>query len=117
VRPCSSRLVSLSAVDIDQGNVDESRDRLRWVIASHVYNDLVTWSVSDEFASAVNTILTNNIVRGFTLSEARTIEFIGYKPGRPGTFARSWSYPGKPSGSGTTRPAAPLHGDHRDQDL
>ena len=109
--------MSIYAVDIDRGNVDESRDRLRCVIASHVDNDLVTWSVSDGFASAVNTILTTNIVRGDTLSEARTIEFIGYKPGRPGTFTRFWPYPGRPSGSGTTRPAAPLHGDHRDQDL
>ena len=85
-------LASIYAVDIDQGNVDESRDRLRWVIASHVDNDLVTWSVSDGFASSVNTILATNIVRGDTLSEARTIEFIDYKPGRAGTFTRFWSY-------------------------
>lgn len=85
-------LASIYAVDIDQENVDEARDRLRWVIASHVDNDLVSWSVSDGFASAVNTVLATNIVRGDTPSESRTIEFIDYKPGRAGTFSRSWSY-------------------------
>lgn len=85
-------LASIYAVDIDSENVNEARDRLRWVIASHVDNDLVSWSVSDGFASAVNTILASNIQQGDTLSHARTIEFIEYKPGRSGTFTRSWSY-------------------------
>ena len=85
-------LASIYAVDIDHDNVKESRDRLRWVIASHVDNDLVTWSVTEGFASAVNTVLATNIVRGDTLTEARAIEFIDYKSGRAGTFTRSWSH-------------------------
>ena len=85
-------LASIYAVDIDPENVTESRDRLRWVIASHVDNDLVSWSVSEDFASAVNVILTTNLVRGDTLAQANTIEFIDYKPGRAGTFTRFWSY-------------------------
>ena len=64
-------LASIYAVDIDSENVNEARDRLRWVIASHVDNDLVSWSVSDGFASAVNTILASNIQQGDTLSHAR----------------------------------------------
>lgn len=85
-------LASIYAVDIDQENVEESRDRLRWIVASHVDNDLVTWSVSEGFASAVNTILATNIVRGDTIADARAIEFIDYKPGRAGAFTRSWSH-------------------------
>ncbi len=85
-------LASIYAVDIDQENVTESRERLRWVIASHVDNDLVSWSVSDGFASAVNTILATNIVLGDALSEAHRIKLIEYKPGRSGTFTRFWSH-------------------------
>jgi hypothetical protein len=85
-------LASIYAVDIDPENVTETRDRLRWVVASHIDNDLVSWSVSDGFAAAVNVILATNILQGDTLSQARTIEFIEYRPGRAGTFTRAWSF-------------------------
>lgn len=84
-------LASIYAVDIDHENVHEARDRLRWVIASHVDNDLVSWSVSEAFASAVNVILATNVVQGDTLAHGSSIEFVEYKPGRAGTFTRSWS--------------------------
>lgn len=85
-------LASIYAVDIDAENVTEARDRLRWVIASHVDNDLVSWTVSQGFARAVNTILMTNIQQGNTLVDATTIEFVEYRPGRSGTFTRTWSF-------------------------
>ncbi|NYE35652.1 hypothetical protein F4692_000756 [Nocardioides cavernae] len=84
-------LASIYAVDIDKENVVESRERLKWVIATHVDNDLTTWAVSDGFASAVNAILVTNVVQGDTLTQAQSIHFIDYKPGRSGTFTRTWS--------------------------
>ncbi|GAA0980746.1 hypothetical protein ENKNEFLB_03917 [Nocardioides aquaticus] len=108
-------LASIYAVDIDQENVTETRDRLRWVIASHVDNDLVSWSVSEGFASAVNVVLATNIVQGDTLSHARTIQFVEYRPGRGGTFTRTWSFLEEPPAVEQldlfSEPAAPPKGD------
>ncbi len=84
-------LASIYAVDIDRGNVRESRDRLRALMASHFDNDWNTQPPTAGLASAVDVILTTNIVRADMLADAQKIEFIQYHPGRGGTFTREWS--------------------------
>ena len=85
-------LASIYGVDISHENVDESCDRLRAVINSHLDNDLNTKVVSAGFASAVEEILASNIIRADTLTDAATIRLIDYRAGRAGTFTREWSY-------------------------
>ncbi len=84
-------LASIYAIDIDPGNVQESKSRLRSTINFHLDNDLNTRVVSEGFASAVEVILGTNILCADTLKDANAIEFIDYQPGRPGTFLREWS--------------------------
>ena len=84
-------LASIYAIDIDPDNVQECKDRLRAVIASHLDNDLNTRVVSEGLASAVEVILGTNILCANTLKDAHAIEFIDYQPGRRGTFVREWS--------------------------
>jgi hypothetical protein len=84
-------LASIYAIDIDPENVQECKDRLRHVLASHLDNDLNTRVVSEGFASAVEVILETNILCADTLKDFDEIEFIDYRPGRRGTFVREWS--------------------------
>jgi SAM-dependent methyltransferase len=84
-------LASIYGIDINAENVAESRDRLRAVINSHLDNDLTTQAVSPAFVRAAEAILKTNIMQADLLADAATIELVGYRPGRGGTFAREWS--------------------------
>lgn len=85
-------LSSIYAVDINQENIKESRDRLRAVINSHLDNDLNTSVVTEGFARAVEVILGTNVILANTLDDADKIELVEYHPGRSGTFTREWSF-------------------------
>lgn len=81
-------LASIYGIDIDPENVDDSRRRMHAVVAKHVGDpDARTGG----FWSAVEAILTTNIVRADTLADAQVIELIAYQPGPVGTFLREWS--------------------------
>lgn len=84
-------LASIYAIDIDPGNVDECKGRMRAVLNSHLDNDLNTRVVSEGFASAVEAILETNIICADTLKDAHAIEFVDYQPATHGTFIREWS--------------------------
>lgn len=81
-------LASIYGIDIDPENVDDSRRRMRDVISAHVGNSVER---TEGFWSAVEAILTTNIVRADTLADAQVVELISYKPGAGGTFLREWS--------------------------
>ena len=81
-------LVSIYGIDIDSENVDDSRRRLRAVIAAHAGDPTTR---TEGFWSAVDAILTTNIVRADTLADAQVIELVSYQPGTAGTFVREWS--------------------------
>lgn len=83
-------LASIYAIDIDPENVDESKDRMRHVIKSHVDDDLNIRLTTRGFSTAVDAILETNIVRANTLTELDTIEWVDYRAGRNGTFRRQW---------------------------
>lgn len=84
-------LASIYAIDIDPENVDESKERMRHVLQSHLDNDLNTKVPTACFASAVDAILGTNIVLANTLTDLDTIEWVDYRAGRNGTFTREWS--------------------------
>lgn len=107
-------LASIYAIDIDAENVDESKDRMRHVIQSHVDNDLNTKVPSPGFSSAVDVILETNIVRANTLTDLDLIEWVDYRAGRNGTFQRTWSTVGDEAGqldlfSETKEDLVPVH--------
>jgi hypothetical protein len=85
-------LASIYAIDINQDNVDESRERLRAVITSHLDNDLNTKVVSPGFVDAVEAILASNVIRADALADSSAIRLVDYQPGPAGTFIREWSY-------------------------
>lgn len=84
-------LASIYAVDIDPENVNESKDRMKHVIQSHLDNDLNTRVSTPGFASAVEAILETNIVMANTLTDLHCIEWVDYRASRNGTFQREWS--------------------------
>lgn len=84
-------LASIYAIDIDPENVDESKERMKHVLQSHLDNDLNTKVPSPGFAGAVDAILETNIVLANTLTDLDTIEWVDYKASRNGTFVREWS--------------------------
>lgn len=84
-------LASIYAVDINEENVEESRDRLRAVVNSHIDNDMNTKAASAGFADAVDIILASNIILGDTMSRRGDITLIDYKAGKGGTFTREWA--------------------------
>lgn len=88
-------LASIYAIDIDAENVAESKDRLKFVLQSHLDNDLNTKVPSIGFSRAVDAILETNIIRANTLTDLDTIEWIDYHPGRSGSFQREWSTVGE----------------------
>lgn len=94
-------LASIYGIDISTDNVQESRDRLRAVINSHLDNDLNTQAVSAEFVSAAEVILATNIVRADALAGAEEIELVAYRAGNSGTFTREWSLLHEPSVEGS----------------
>lgn len=81
-------LASIYGIDIDPENVDDSRRRMHEVTISHVGNPNER---AEGFWSAVEAILTTNIVRADTLADAQVVELISYQPGAAGTFEREWS--------------------------
>jgi len=81
-------VASIYGIDIDAENVDDCRRRMTALIAAHV-GDLA--SRTEGFWSAVEVILTTNIVRADTLADAQVIELVSYQPGEGGTFLREWS--------------------------
>lgn len=81
-------LASIYGIDIDPENVTDSRRRMHAVIAAYVGDPT---SRTDGFWSAVDAILTTNIVRADTLADAQVIELVAYQPGAAGTFMREWS--------------------------
>ena len=106
-------LASIYAIDIDEENVIESRDRLRAVIDSDVNNELNTRAISEGFADAVEVILETNLVHADALKDANSIRFVDYRAGRSGTFTREWS-PIRPSSDlfallETERDEQPVH--------
>ena len=81
-------LASIYGIDIDPENVDDSRHRLREALAQHVVDPAAR---TEGFWSAVDVILSTNIVRADTLTDASVIELVAYQPGKGGTFLREWS--------------------------
>lgn len=81
-------LASIYGIDIDPENVGDSRRRMHKMIIAHVGNPNER---AEGFWSAVEAILTTNIVRADTLADAQVVELISYKPGAAGTFQREWS--------------------------
>ena len=77
-------LASIYGIDINAENVEESRNRLKAVINSHVDNDLNTRAVSSDFVEAAEVILATNIIQANTLADE--VVLITYHPGRGGTF-------------------------------
>lgn len=88
-------LASIYAIDIDPENVEESRDRLKHVLQSHLDNDLNTKVPTAGFAAAADAILSTNIVLANTLIDLNSIEWVDYRAGRNGTFHREWSTVGE----------------------
>ncbi|MCV7628644.1 hypothetical protein M3A82_004710 [Micrococcus luteus] len=87
-------LASIYAVDIDPENVDESKDRLRHVLQSHLDNDMNTRVPTEGFARAVGAILETNLVLADTLRDLSTIEWVDYQARPNGRFRRVWSTAG-----------------------
>ena len=81
-------LASIYGIDIDPENVDDSRHRLREVLAQHVVDPATR---TEGFWSAVDAILGTNIVRADTLADASVIELVSYQPSPGCTFVREWS--------------------------
>lgn len=84
-------LASIYGIDVNADNVNESRDRLRAVVTSHLDNDLNTQAVSSAFVGAAEAILKTNIVQADALADRASIELVAYHAGRGGTFTREWS--------------------------
>jgi len=82
-------VASIYGIDIDEGNVTESRDRMRDMIWAHL--ETAGRLPSDGFVSAVEVILGTNIIRGDALADGASVELVHYQPGRGGTFLREWS--------------------------
>ncbi|WP_234009898.1 type III restriction endonuclease subunit M [Mycobacterium colombiense] len=81
-------LASVYGIDIDLENVLDSRQRLHAVITAHVGDPDAR---TEGFRSAMEAILSTNIVRADTLADATVIELVSYRPGKGGTFVREWS--------------------------
>ncbi len=86
-------LSSIYGIDIDQENVEQSRQFLKADIAHHVDLELANLSVSDGFWLAVDSILSTNVIRADTLKDAQRIRLVGYHWQRKtGDVIRDWSY-------------------------
>ncbi len=90
-------LASVYGIDISDGNVGESRERMRSVISAHVENHLGVAGPTTGFSDAVEAILGTNIIRADSLADAAEIELVEYRPGSGATFTREWSRPLDPA--------------------
>lgn len=84
-------LTSTYGIDIDTENVKQARRRLHDVVEWHLHSQLNTREASGGFYAAVEHVLTTNIVRANTLTDARTLMLVEYQPSRGNTFLRKWS--------------------------
>lgn len=84
-------LASIYGVDICADNVAESRLRLLELLRSHYHLDANTLTPSAGFAAAAEVIVGTNILCADFLADAAHTEVVEYKPGRGGTFTRTWS--------------------------
>ncbi|MGM7696798.1 hypothetical protein [Microbacterium sp. A84] len=84
-------LASIYAIDINDENVEESRDRLRSLVASHIDMELNTKPATEGFVAAVDAILNTNILHADSLADVDSITFVDYHPSRGSTFIREWS--------------------------
>ncbi|MGO1313069.1 MAG: hypothetical protein ACTMKW_11020 [Brevibacterium aurantiacum] len=84
-------LASIYAIDINDENVEESKDRLRSLIASHIDMELNTKPATLGFVAAVDVILDTNIIHADSLADAGSITFVDYRASRGNTFVREWS--------------------------
>lgn len=86
-------LSSIYGIDIDQENVDQSRQFLRADLAHHTNLQLNGAAVTGGFWPAVDTILDTNIIWADTLTDAQDIRLIEYHwQQRSGYVIREWSY-------------------------
>lgn len=85
-------LASIYAIDINEENVAESKQRLRSSISSHLDYMLNTRSPSVGLLQAVEVILDTNLICGDALADRRSIRLIDYRAGRSATFTRVWSF-------------------------
>jgi SAM-dependent methyltransferase len=83
-------LASVYGIDINDGNVRESRERMRSVVGAHVEGHLGASGPTAGFGDAVEAILATNVICADTLAEAAEIELVEYRPGSEGTFTREW---------------------------
>jgi hypothetical protein len=81
-------LTSIYGIDISEDNVVESCKRMRSALEAHLDGIEVTRG----FTEAVGVILSTNIQRADTLTDARRVELVEYRPVGNGTFVREWSY-------------------------
>jgi len=110
-------VASIYGIDICDENVDEARERMTHVVGAHVDDCLGNVRSSPAFDDALAAILSTNVIRGDTLTEAAEIELVEYRPGSDGTFLRRWSYPLDPSAAeptlftqaGQREDAVPIH--------
>lgn len=84
-------LASIYAIDINDENVEESRDRLRALIASHIDMELNTKPATEGFVGAVDVILNTNVIHADSLADTDSITFVDYRASRGNTFIREWS--------------------------
>lgn len=81
---------STYGIDIDQANVVEARERMLGVLEGHLRNTGVY--VSQALHEAVSVVLSTNVQRADTLSDAKKIELVEYLPVGDGYFQREWSF-------------------------
>jgi len=88
---------SIYGIDIDQENIDQSRQFLKADVAHHMNLQLNTVPVSEDFWNAVDAILESNIIRADTLKDAQQIRFVEYHWQRKtGYVIREWTYMEEP---------------------
>ena len=91
-------LSSIYGIDIDPENVEQSRQFLKADIAHHLKENLNTISASEGFWTAVDAILSTNVIRADTLKDAQTIRLVEYHWQRKtGYVIREWSYLEEPA--------------------
>lgn len=92
-------LSSIYGIDIDSENVEQSRQFLKADIAHHMNLQLNTVPVTGGFWSAVDAILSTNIIRADTLKDGQQIRLVEYQWQRKtGHVIRDWSPLEKPGG-------------------
>lgn len=87
-------VASIYAVDIDESNVEVTKDRIRWIIRSHIDLHMNTVPVPVNFWLSLNTVLEDNIQQGNTLTDMGDLLWVDYHPSRDFHFRRTWSLAG-----------------------